>query len=242
MRLQTFVVSAALILLGCSQAAVVGLEPLPDSGTDAGRSARPDAGAPTRAPQCVSACDAFAEAGCITARELGMCVEACADADLRPMVVECISAADGCALSPGCEAARSSELRDDCRRWCTRLVAFDCIPAVDSATCAGACDTEPTALVERFNDCAAPPGSCSDDACYRIFVPAGASPDRGGCLTACDRMQFFDCLDAFQHESCRMLCGEADRTSIQNFTACARELCSDDECFFVFQSAAGSDR
>jgi len=52
-------------------------------------------------------------------------------------------------------------------------------------------------------------------------VDAGPDPvDVAQCQQACDSAQFFDCLDADQHASCRALCSSTTAARAETFGAC----------------------
>lgn len=60
------------------------------------------------------------------------------------------------------------------------------------------------------------------------------------CQTACDSLQFFDCLDASEQSACRSLCSTAAAAKRDTFTSCANgagsECTKGQDCYSVFSN------
>jgi hypothetical protein len=60
----------------------------------------------------------------------------------------------------------------------------------------------------------------------------------GNCQSGCDSIQFFDCLSASEHKTCRDLCASAPASKRDSFRGCASGAGSNctkaHDCFGVF--------
>lgn len=123
---------------------------------------------------------------------------------------------------------------DACVSACQDYLADGCMEPVDcSAACAALPADERSFLVyceSRRSGCELP-SECAGE----------LEPDpTAECRAACDSLQFFDCIDAEQHASCRSLCASVDEDARATFTACADDgICSDAACYDVL--ADGGD-
>jgi hypothetical protein len=147
-----------------------------------------------------------------------------------------------------------------CTEACAEFVGAGCVPPVD---CAGFCSSlsefEQTFVgycVDRRDGCELPE-ECADALAGNEGggaeeggqVEEGGGGEVGGgevgggevggldpieqCQGTCDDMQFFSCIDASQHSSCRELCTTASTERIDTFVGCAFG-CQDDACYVVF--------
>lgn len=196
--------------------------------------------------ECVSACQDYVASGCEAPID---CESGCAalGPEERVGVVYCLGNRDGCELPDECTGYEGGggdggdggdggpDPVAECEAGCDDLAFFQCIQASDQANCRDLCETVDDDTREDFTACVSA-GICDDDSCYVLLSGESASGDVAGCQEACDREQFFGCIDAATQSVCRDKCEVAEADAIEAFKGCAGPSC-DPTCIDTFLSS-----
>lgn len=194
---------------------------------DTGREPEPNASS------CEMACASMVEDMCVPSN----CSQACTDADLAFQIVYCDQVRNGCDFPPACGGEVSPT--EACKEGCQEMQFHDCLTASEAISCNQRCTDSATTDETRtlFVDCVDGASIC-DASCYKALDPdfePGA--DVAGCQDACDRMNFFDCIDSTTLSSCRQLCSSATNASVESFKSCNQNVCEDTSCYDSFVAA-----
>lgn len=203
---------------------------------------------PPAEDNCVSACQAFVDDGCLRGTELDgiPCSSLCGalGTEQRFAVDYCANRRNVCELPDGCadtfDIDGSGDGRlEDCQDACSDLEFFGCISGTEQATCRDLCGTVSESIRDSFSACDDDP-SCSAD-CYSVINPDGPAPDVGGCRSGCDMMMTFNCLTPAEHSECRSACALAERDPIETFKRCSNPasggICDTGACFYVLRDS-----
>jgi hypothetical protein len=163
---------------------------------------------------------------------------------------------------PGGPAATEEEIAA-CKDACDQLKFFDCNDSVDQAGCYANCSAASSSQIELFVACVKADicdptcsthiepvnpdptttggngsSSCSSDGCGS----SGDPPGNQACEDACDKLQFFDCIDAGTFSTCMSLCSSAETSKKDTFSSCVEsasvDQCQAVDCYYQFDESA----
>jgi hypothetical protein len=234
--------------------------------TDGGSSSGSSGSSSQQIGSCKESCDKMKFFQCNTAEEQARCYGDCEKATSSQ--IELFNAcAQNSVCDPSCRTniqaaggttSGGGASSDSCTTACDKLVSCNLIKVGDKTECLAICQKD---AYQYQIDCVnATECSKLTTACGSIGEGGGEGTSSSGgssgtttssggssgsdsfdimrCQTACDSLQFFDCLDATEQSACRALCSSAAAAKRDTFTSCANGAGSDctngQDCYSVF--------